>query len=212
MVLACVRDGTAFMRKRLQIATLTTVFVLLSGVGFLVARSLWQQHVHELTKDGLELLPGVSQHIRDFHRVKIKDGRKVWEVSATDAQYLQEDDLVVVRDAVMELHLQDGGVIGLKGSEARIELDGREVRQVDFNGAIEVTGSGYVVRTERANYDHARRVISAPDPVDISGRGLQLRGDSMEVEIDSEIVKLKHHVSMRIEPALLRQGEPHAPL
>jgi len=212
MVLAHVLDGTVFMRKRLQFAILTSVFVLLSGMAFMVGRTLWQQRAHDVTKGGLEFLPGVSQHIRDFHRVKVQDGHRVWEISAQDAQYLQEDNLVVVRDAMMELQLQDGRVIGLKGSEARIELDGRELNQVDLSGDIEVTGSGYVVRTEHAIYDHARRMIFAPDPVAISGRGLQLRGDSMEVAVDKEIVKLVHHVSMRIEPALLRQGEPHAPL
>jgi hypothetical protein len=48
--------------------------------------------------------------------------------------------------------------------------------------------------------------------VDISGRALQLRGDSMEVEIDTEIVKLVRNVSTRLEPALLKQGGDHAPL
>ena len=200
------------MRKPLRFGILATVVLLLSGVGFLVARSLWQQHRREIAPRGLEFLPGVSQHIRDFHRVKLQDGRKVWEISAEDAQYFQEDNLVVVRNATMELQLEDGRAIGLKGDQARIELAGNDVSRVELIGAIQVTASEYVVRTDRAIYDHARRVISVPDPVDISGRALQLRGDTMEVEVDTDIVKLVRNVSMRIEPTLLKQGEAHAPL
>ena len=188
------------------------VGLLLGGVGVLVGHSLWQQHQRELTQKGLEFLPGVSQHIRDFHRVKIQDGRKVWEVSAQDAQYFQEDNLVVVRDAAMELYLRDGRTIGLKGDEARIILDGREVQRVELNGSIEVKASDYLVRTDRATYDRTRDVIFTPGAVEIRGRALQLRGDRMEVQVDSERVTLFHDVSMHLEPALLKEGGSHAPL
>ncbi len=188
------------------------VVLLLAGVGFLVGRSLWQQHKREIAQKGLEFLPGVSQHIHDFHRVKVQDGRKVWEVSAQDAQYFQEDNLVVVRAAVLDLYLRDGRTVGLKGDEARIILDGRDLTRVELSGDIEVTASDYVGRTERATYDHARDVISAPGPVQISGRALQLRGDHMEVQVASERVRLSDHVSMQVEPALLKQGGGDAPL
>ncbi len=191
---------------------LAMVVLLLGGVGFLVGRSLWQQHQRELTQRGLEFLPGVSQHIRDFHRVKVQDGRKVWEVSARDAQYFQEDNLVVVREAAMDLYLRDGRTVGLKGDEARIILDGRDVKRVELTGAIEVTASDYVVRTDRAVYDHAEDLISAPGAVEITGRAMQLRSDRMEVHVNSERVSLFQHVAMRVEPALLQQGGSDAPL
>jgi LPS export ABC transporter protein LptC len=199
------------MRKHVRLSIIGLVAVLLGGVGFLVGQSLWQQHQRELTQKGLEFLPGVSQHIRDFHRVKVQDGRKMWEVSAQDAQYFQDDNLVVVRDALMELYLRDGRTIGLKGDEARILLDHRDVRRVELNGSIEVTASDYVVRTDRATYDHSRNVISAPGAVEITGRALQLHGDRMEVEVDAERVTLFQHVLMHLQPALLKKGGSDAP-
>lgn len=200
------------MRQRARLTILAMVITLLGAVGFLVGRSLWQQHRRELTQRGLEFLPGVSQHIRDFHRVKVQDGRKVWEVLARDAQYFQEDNLVVVQEAAMDLYLRDGRSVGLKGDEARIILDGRDVKRVELTGSIEVTGADYVVRTDRATYDHARDLISAPGAVEVTGRALHLRGDRMEVHVDSERVTLFEHVVMRVEPALLKQGGSDAPL
>lgn len=200
------------MRQRARLTILAMVITLLGAVGFLVGRSLWQQHRRELTQRGLEFLPGVSQHIRDFHRVKVQDGRKVWEVLARDAQYFQEDNLVVVQEAAMDLYLRDGRSVGLKGDEARIILDGRDVKRVELTGSIEVTGADYVVRTDRATYDHARDLISAPGAVEITGRALHLRGDRMEVHVDSERVTLFEHVVMHVEPALLKQGGSDAPL
>jgi LPS export ABC transporter protein LptC len=200
------------VRRGLRLSISALVVVLLGGIGWLIGRSLWQQHQRDLSQKGLEFLPGVSQHIRDFHRVKVRDGRKVWEVSARDAQYFQEANLIMVRSAVMELYMRDGRKIGLKGDEARIVLDGREVKRVELNGSIEVTAADYLVRTDRAIYDHTRDVIATPGPVEISGRALQLRGDRMEVQVETERVKLYHNVSMRLEPALLKGGGDDAPL
>jgi len=42
------------------------------------------------------VLPNVAQRIQNFHRVKVDNGRKVWEVSAREAQYLENEEVVVV--------------------------------------------------------------------------------------------------------------------
>jgi len=206
----CVRQP-APMRKRLRLVMISIVVLLLAAVGGLVGRSLWQQGQQDAAQKGLEFLPGVAQHIQDFHRVKVQDGRKVWEVSAQDAQYFEEDKAVVVRDAMMQLFTKDGRVVGLKGSEARITLDGRDVSRVDLSGDIQVTLADYIVRTDRATYDYSRELISTPGAVEISGRGVQLHGDRMEVQVRPERVTLLQNVSMRLEPALLKQGGGDAP-
>ena len=191
---------------------MVSVAALLGAVALLVGRSLWRQHQQDIARKTLEFLPGVSQHIRDFHRVKMRDGKKVWEISAQDAQYFQEDNLVVVRNATMELYLRDGRVVGLKGDEARIILDAKEIDRVELSGAIQVTASEYVIRTERATYEQGRNLISAPGVVEISGRGLQLRGDRMEVQVATERVSLLDNVSMQVQPQAFKQGERHGSL
>jgi LPS export ABC transporter protein LptC len=194
------------MKKHIRRSVLGLFVVLLSVVGALVARSMWQQHKAEGARGRLDFLPGVAQHIRDFHRVKMQDGRKVWEVSAQDAQYFEDEHVVVVRAATMELYLRDGRTVGLKGDAARILLDGREIRQVDLDGAIEMTLADYTVRTDHATYDHGQQRISAPGAVDISGRALELHGDQMEVDVESQRLTLRQHVAMRLQPELAKHG------
>jgi len=189
------------------------VAALVVGVGALVARSLWQQHRSDAAqRQTLEFLPGVSQHMQDFHRVKIQNGRKIWEFSARDAQYYDEDKTVVVRDASMQLFLKDGRDVGLKGEQAKILLDGREVLRVDLEGDIELSMGGYQVHTDRATYDHAQQTITAPGPVEIDGRALSLRGDRMHADVQSQTVELLDHVSMHFDPAVAKEGTGDAPL
>jgi LPS export ABC transporter protein LptC len=200
------------MRKRLRLSVVALILGLVSIVGFLVGRSLWQQRKQDLLQKGLEFLPGVSQHIQDFRRVKVQDGRKVWEVAAQDAQYFEEDKTVIIRGAVLQWFLKDGRVVGLKGDAGRIVLDGREIARIELEGEIAVTFADYVVRTAQATYDNRREVISAPGAIEISGRALQLHGDGMEVDVDAQRITLLQNVSMQLQPALLKKGGRDAPL
>jgi len=193
------------MRKRLRLAVLGSVVFLLGAVGFLVGRSMWRQHKQDLAQKALEFIPGVSQHIRDFHRVKVQDGRKVWEVSADDAQYFEDEKTVVVQAVVVAVYLRDGRTVGLKGDEGRILLDGRDVKQVDVDGRVEVAVADYTVHTDHATYDQSQRLISTPGAVEISGHALELQGDRMEVDVDAERLRLIHHVAMQLQPALARR-------
>lgn len=199
------------MRKRLRLTVIGLVTFLLAAVGFLVGHSMWEQHMRDIAQTGLEFLPGVSQHIQDFHRVKMQDGRKVWEVAADDAQYREDDKTVVVRGASVRLFLKDGRVLELKGDEGRLTLDRREIARVDLEGDIQLTFDDYVVRTQRATYDHEHQLISTPGAVEISGRALELHGDRMEVEVQSERLRLLHNITMQVQPALFTQGGGNAP-
>jgi LPS export ABC transporter protein LptC len=199
------------MRKRLRVTVIALVAILLLGLGALLGRTLWQQRNRDMKPTGLEFLPGISQHIQDFHRVKVQDGRKVWEVEAKDAQYREDDGTVLVRGALLQLYLKDGRTFGLKGDEGRIVLDGREITRVDLDGDIEVTFGNYVMRTAHASYDHQRQLISTPGAVDITGRALRVRGERMEVQVESQRLRLLRNVSMELQPALFKDGGSNDP-
>jgi len=198
------------MRKYLRFGFALAFLLSLASVGGLVARSMWQQHQKDLLQRGLEILPGVSQHIQDFRRVKMKDGRKVWEVAAADARYFDETDTVVVRGAVLSWYLEDGRRIGLEGDEGHILLDHGDVSRVELQGGIQVFLADYRVRAENAVYDRATDLITAPGDVEITGDALELRGRGMQVQVKNQKLSLEHNVSMVMQPARLRDPHPNS--
>jgi LPS export ABC transporter protein LptC len=211
--LATLHAALFLMKTRLRRMLMVIVLLLLGTVAGLVGRSLWQQSKRDVVTKGLEYLPGVSQHIQDFRRVKVQDGRKVWEVAAEDAQYFDDEKVVVVRHATLQWFLKDGRVVSLKGEEGRILISGREVASVHLIKNVEVQLGDYVVRVARADYDHQRGVISAPGAVEIVGSAVQLAGNDMEVDVQAQRLMLHHEVSMHVQPALMHgQGGDHAPL
>ena len=55
-----------------------------------------------------DFLPQVAQRIQNFRRVKVKDGRTVWEITADDAQYFDKENAVVVRLPRVTFSMDDG--------------------------------------------------------------------------------------------------------
>ena len=201
------------MRTRLRRTLIAIVILLLATVAVLAGRSMWRQHSQDVVTKGLEYLPGVSQHIQDFRRVQVQDGRKVWEVAAEDAQYFDDQKVIVIRRAVLQWFLKDGRVVSLAGEEGRILLTGHDVASVELKQDVEVRLADYLVRVTRADYDHQRGIITAPGAVEIAGRAVELTGNDMEVDIQTQRLMLHHQVSMRVQPELMREpGGGHAPL
>lgn len=199
------------MRKYLRLSFAMAFLLGLGSVGALVARSMWQQQQQkDLLQLGLEILPGVSQHIQDFRRVKMKDGRKVWEVAAADARFFDDTDTVVVRGPVLSWYLEDGRRIGLEGDEGRILLEDGDVARVELEGGIQVFLADYHVQAENAVYDRESDVITAPGDVEITGDALELRGRGMQVRVHDQHLSLEQNVSMVMQTARLRDRHPES--
>jgi len=202
------------LRKRLRWAVLALVVLLLGGVTALVARTILQRP-DVLLQRGLEALPGVTQHIKDFRRVKVQDGRTVWEVAAKEGSYFEGDNTVVVKEAIVEWHLEDGRTVGLRGQEGKIVLDGRDVIAVELRGDIRVQLADYEVRTEEARYDHALARIDAPGRIEVRGAALELEGEGMQVDVPAQRLTILRQVSMRLHPSVTPrddrsgQGDDH---
>ncbi|MBI1815561.1 MAG: LPS export ABC transporter periplasmic protein LptC [Deltaproteobacteria bacterium] len=196
------------MRNRLRLSVVAIVLGLLGGIGFLITQSLRAQWKQEAAQTGLDLLPQIAQRIQDFHRIKTQDGRTVWEIAAREAQYLEDEHEVVVQEPMVRLFLKDGRSIGLSGQTGRISLDGRELRQVDLTGGIEVQFADYTVRTDRAQYLRATDRISSPQRVNITGRELDLSGDRMEVDVAAQRLRVFRNVEMTLRPGS-HQEAPH---
>ena len=187
------------LRRRLRWAVLAVVILLLGGVTALVVRTV-RQRPEVLIRQGLEALPGVTQHIQNFRRVKVQNGRTVWEVAAEEGSFFEAENTVVVRDAVVEWHMEDGRTVGLRGQEGRIVLDGGEVKAVELRGDIRVDLADYVVRTDEARYDHALERIDAPGRIEIRGAALDLDGEGMQVDVAAQRLTILRHVSMHLRP------------
>lgn len=195
------------MRNKLRWVVTAVVLLLVGGGARLVYRSMESQRQAVSDLPHLEALPGVSHHLQDFRRVQMKDGRKVWEVSAEDARFFESDAIAVVRKPMVAWYLEDGRRLGLSGDEGRVVLADRDVQFVEMRGDIEVDLAEMRIDADEAVYDHENRRISVPGRVQIAGRYLDLSGAGMVVDVTTRTLTISENVEMVLQPSAFVLGD-----
>jgi len=178
-------------RTRLRAALLVVVAAALAGIGYQVSRTIIVRRTRTWLDLGADFLPQAAQHIRNFRRVKVENGRTVWEITAQDAQYFEKQSEMVVREPRVTLFMASGGrQAHIAGTEGRLTLDGREVRAVTLRGSVIVQLDDLRLVTDEATYEREHDLIRAPGAVTITGRTLDVTGRGMELEVTPQHMRL----------------------
>jgi len=182
-------------RTRLRAALLIVVGAALGGIGYLVSRNVIARRVRSVEELGRDFLPQVAQRIQNFRRVKVEHGRMVWEITAKDARYFEQDNQIVVVEPRMTFFLKDQGrTAHLTGNEGRITLEGHDVSMLTLQGEVVVRLDDLELDTDEATYERERDLITAPGVVTVRGRTLDVRGRRMEVDVEPQHVRLLEDV------------------
>jgi LPS export ABC transporter protein LptC len=182
-------------KSRLRVALLAVVAAALTGIGVATWQNVRARQPRTVADLGADFLPDVAQHIQNFRRIKVKDGKAVWEVEAEDAQYTDGNSVVLVKKPRVTFHLQgENRRAELVGTEGRLTLDGKELAAVTIDGDVVLLLDELEFRTDRATYDHAADRIAAPGIVTIHGKALDVRALGLEVDVTPKRVRLLREV------------------
>jgi LPS export ABC transporter protein LptC len=188
------------MRSRLRLLIGAVLATVLVAGGWLLARDARARRDADRSKITLDVMPDVAQRIQNFHRLKVENGRKVWEISAREAQYREGEGTVSVREPLVALFLEDGREVSLRGTHGTVFLQGRELDRVEVEGEIAVRFDKYTMSTDHAAYVAERGVVVAPGTVRIQGDGLDIHGTRMEVNVAAQRLTLAEHVQVTLWP------------
>ncbi len=186
------------------------IVLSLGGVGYKVAETVIANKMRAIRRNPLELLdylPESALHIKDFHRAKIEDGRKVWEIFGDEANYYKEQKEAVVKKPRFYFYDKKDETAEITGEVARIYLNEKELDKMEIQGGIQVKFQGYVLKSEEAIYLAAKDQIVLPSRAVLISEGIELEGSSMEVELQDKKVRLLRNVKTKLEPEKLAKKE-----
>jgi len=174
-------------RRRLRAALIVAVMASLGTLGYVLGRTLIQHEAAERALPAQDLLPEVSQRIRDFRRVKVSDGHTVWELKASEAQYFEEKKEILVTGPEVAFY-GNSDPVRMVGREGHVRLDGRELDWLKVEGGVQVEVGDYRLVTDQAVYDRSRNAIIAPKVIHVSGSDVDLTGDTLVVDLTAQRV------------------------
>lgn len=184
---------------------MSAIVLALGGVAYKSAEMVnrAQQEIKKNPIKVLDYLPESALQLKDFHRSKIEDGRKVWELFGEEASYFKEQKEAVIKKPRFYHYDKQGEVAEAQGNEARIYLNEKQLERMEIRGDIQVSFQGYVLKSEVANYFPAKDQIVLPGHTTVSGDGIAVEGARMEVELEDKKIRLIQSVKTRIEPEKL---------
>lgn len=186
--------------ERTQIRRVLIVGVMLAlvGLGFMLGRSIVGQRQNEAPAP-TDLEPDVTQRIKEFRRVKVKDGRKEWELTAQQAEFFTEQGEVAITGPKLAFYGGEGRDVEVKGREGRVFLKDGDVQRIELSGGIDVTVGGYFVQTDSATYFQNINSIAAPGEVRLTSSDIALTGQAMLLELGSQKVLFRKGVTTKFE-------------
>jgi LPS export ABC transporter protein LptC len=118
---------------------------------------------------------------KNIHLVGDKSGLKGWELEAKEARHFLGGKMTVLEGIEAVFYIEKGGAIRLTGDRGKIL---HRTRDIELQGNIVISNAdGYQMRTEGLQYDDGKRKIGSSQRVDIAGRGLEITGKGMSIDL-----------------------------
>jgi len=190
------------MRKARRTILLLAILLSLGGVGY-KATEFVQRVQKEIKKNplkALDYLPESALHMKEFHRAKIENGRKLWELFGDEASYFKEQKEAIIKKPRFYYYDKKGEVVETTGDLAHLYINEKELERMELRGDIQVSFQGYVLKSEEANYLPAKDQVILPNRTTVVGEGIELEGSRMEIELEDRKIRLVHRVKTKIEP------------
>jgi LPS export ABC transporter protein LptC len=190
------------MRKARRTILLLAILLSLGGIGY-KATEFVQRVQKEIKKNplkALDYLPESALHMKEFHRAKIENGRKLWELFGDEASYFKEQKEAIIKKPRFYYYDKKGEVVETTGDLAHLYINEKELERMELRGDIQVSFQGYVLKSEEANYLPAKDQVILPNRTTVVGEGIELEGSSMEIELEDRKIRLVHRVKTKIEP------------
>ncbi|HEY2773933.1 MAG TPA: LPS export ABC transporter periplasmic protein LptC [Candidatus Binatia bacterium] len=188
-------------RRAWRYVLLVALLLALGGIGVSMSRRALVQQIPSFL--ATQALPELLQRIRNFHRVITREGRKVLELSASEASYFKNDKAVEVMQPKVTF-FQEGEQIGeVTAEKGRLYLDsteGTEVQTVEVTGSVVFTIGRLSIYSERMTYDRETGMVTAPGDARVEAAEMTLTGTGMSVDMLKNIAVVPANVKMSLRP------------
>lgn len=132
----------------------------------------------------LSVLPKTTDMtLNHIHHVATRDGIKEWVLDAESAQYQKSDNKTGFKDVSVTFFLKDGKTVDLSSSDGVLLTD---TRDMEAWNDVTVWNGQYELKTDKLRYEHQTQTISTDTPFVIKGNGMEMTGESMTYNLQTE--------------------------
>ena len=167
------------MAKRLKYVILAALIGFLGlGLGYSLLRA------HLLKRPELlleEAARRVDLSLNDIDYTQISDGRKQWTLKAKQVKFEQAKETFTLKEIRVTVYRPSGQELKIKGD---LGLYNRKEAWIKIQGSARLSSdNGFQLRSDSFLYRLEKQELTSPDPVALSGPGLEITGRGIQIDV-----------------------------
>ena len=167
-------------RKKISILLASIAILLMAAVAavFISYRNAMKDQESPLA----ELSENAGVSIGEVHHTATRDGRTEWRLDAETAEYAPGKQEVTFRKLTVVFYPENDREITLTADRGVLK---KETDDIEVSGNVLVSDEGLLLKTERLDYKHDKKVISTSEPVHVKSDSWDLEAESMSMELNT---------------------------
>jgi LPS export ABC transporter protein LptC len=171
------------------------IIIIIAGIGFALVRHSPSGERETLTLESV--IPKKSDvRLNRIHHVATRDGVEEWSLDAESARYEKAGGKTVFDGICATFFLEGGRAVTLNSEDGVLWT---KTKDMEIWGNVVAQTGPYQLNTNRMRYDHKAKVLSTNTPVFIRGRGMEITGDGMTFDLQTEHVVVQGRVQAVME-------------
>ncbi|MBU4186020.1 MAG: LPS export ABC transporter periplasmic protein LptC [Proteobacteria bacterium] len=169
---------------------LISIIIILLGI-IIAVFLLYRSILDETAEFKSAIQTAAKMSLGKVHHTATRDGVIEWSLDASSARLLDEKKQLILDDLSVVFYMKDGKEAHLTAAKGFLHTDSNDI---EVTGNVVVRSNSYVLKTEKLNYEHNRRILFSNVPVEISSDSEKLTADSIFFNIDTKRTMLEGNV------------------
>jgi len=176
--------------RKLKFFLISIIIILL---GIIIAVFLRYRNILDETA-GLKsaIQSAAKMSLGKVHHTATRDGVVEWSLDASSAKLLDEKKQLILDDLSVVFYMKNGEKAYLTAEKGFLHTDSNDI---EVAGNVVLKKDNYVIKTEKLNYEHTRRILFSNVFVEISSDSEKLTADSISFDLDTKKTMLEGNVN-----------------
>ncbi len=183
------------------------ILLIVATLCIYLAAGIWRKKAAKIGGQSQHSAPARQEmKLKDMKFTEMQEGKKYWTLHASQAEYLQDEQKTLLQDVHLTFYLDKSGEALQLTSRQGVLHAG--TKDIDLMGDIRVEmPNGYLATMQTAHYIHSKKIVESPDPVHLSGPGLDLTGQMWQYTVSGHTAEISGNVTASLVLGQLRIGK-----
>jgi LPS export ABC transporter protein LptC len=186
-------------RNRLSLILASLILIIVAAVALRFLELRQGREDGAAPPQAFDAPASAAMALTNVHQTSVKDGVKEWHLDAESATYLEAEQKMMLTRPRVEFYTHSGETLILNAREGVLDT---ATNDIQVSGEVEIQHQHYTLTGTAFIYTHAAKTLVSRLPVEIRGDRLDLKADSLEVDLDTRQAELAGNVKGRIHESL----------